>query len=175
MKARVIILIAFVYFLRINSIAQNLDFDFIKNCLVYTDVELQQKLNSKNFKLIAKEYKNTGDVLINKSDYFSNKGEDQSLSGGVETAVFYNVRRSKKSTFISFSQSTSFSNFNILEEEIKKSFKKEGVFQSEKYESSILKYSNDKTLYYLFKEEDTYYIIVSSYPLEETYFAEKQK
>ncbi len=175
MKARIIILIGFVCFLQLNSIAQNLDFDFIKNCLIYNEVEMPQKLTAKNFKLIAKEYKNTGDALINKSDYYSNNSEDKSLTGGIETAVFYNARRSKKSVFITFTQGNSFSNFNTLEAEIKKNFKKEGVFQTEKYDSSILKYSNDKTLYYLFKEEDTYYIIISNSPLEETYFAEKQK
>lgn len=175
MKVRILILLVFSSFLNFKNTAQNLDFDFIKNCLIYNDVELLQKLNSKNFRLVAKDYKNNGDVIINKSDYYSNNSEDNSISGGTETAVFYNAKRIKKSVFISFTQSTSFTNFNSLEDEIKKNFKKEGVFKSEKYDSSILKYSNGKMLYYLFKEEDTYYILVSSYTLEESYFNEKQK
>lgn len=155
------------------SLAQNLDFDFLKNAINNTDEELALNLNSKKFRLIEKEHKNMGDKLINKSDYYSNKMEEGSLEGGPETAIFVNGKRSKKTVFISFSQTMAFDNFNTLETDIKKNFKKEGVLQSEKYESAIIKYSNDKTLYYLFKEEETYYIIISAADLEQSYFNSK--
>lgn len=154
-----------------NLFAQNLDFDFIKNAINLSNEEIGIALNSKKFKLIEKEHKNIGDKLINKTDYYSNKTEDLSLEANEETAVFVNAKRSKKTIFISFTKSKSFDNFYSLEEEIKKNFKKEGNLQSEKYESSILKYSNGKILYYLFKEEETYYLIISNNPLEETYFS----
>jgi len=151
--------------------AQNLDFDFIKNCINYSDEELIVNLNPKGFRLITKEHKNLGDKLINKSDYYSNKADKEAtVEGNAETAIFFNGKRSKKTVFISFTQSQSFNNFNNLETEIKKNFKKENVFQSEKYESSILKFSNGEVLYYLFKEEDTYYIIIANSPLEDNYF-----
>lgn len=153
------------------SIAQNLDFDFIKNCINYSEEELIQQLSSKGFRLIAKEHKNVGDKLINKSDYYSNKSfEDLSVTGSAEIAVFFNGKKSKRTVFISFTQNQSFNVFNILETEIKKNFKRENVFQSEKYESSILKFSNGEVLYYLFKEEEAYYIIIANSPLEESYF-----
>lgn len=155
------------------SIAQNLDFDFVKNALNYTDEELNLNLTSKKFKLIEKEHKNMGDKLINKSEYYSNKTEGGMIESGPETAIFVNGKRSKKTVFISFNQNIAFDNFNSLETEIKKAFKKEAVLQSEKYESAILKYSNDKTFYYLFKEEETYYIIISASDLEESYFNSK--
>lgn len=153
------------------SIAQNLDFDFIKNCINYSDEELIVNLNPKGFRLITKEHKNLGDKLINKSDYYSNKADKEAtVEGNAETAIFFNGKRSKKTVFISFTQSQFFNNFNNLEVDIKKNFKKENVFQSEKYESSILKFSNGEVLYYLFKEEDTYYIIIANSPLEDNYF-----
>lgn len=161
-----ILLLTFNY-----SKAQNLDFDFIKNCINYSDEELIQHLSPKGFRLISKEHKNLGDKLINKSDYYSNKvGNEASVEGTAETAIFFNGKRSKKTVFISFTQSMSFNNFNELEALIKKNFKKENVFQSEKYESNILKFSNGEVIYYLFKEEDTYYVIIANSPLEETYF-----
>lgn len=154
-----------------NTKAQNLDFDFIKKAIDLSGEELALELSTKKFKLIEKEHKNIGDKLINKSDYYSNKTEESSIEGVPETALFANNKRSKKTLFISFAQTLAFDNFNSLENEIKKNFKKEGVLQSEKYESAILKYSYNKSLFYLFKEEDIYYIIISNYPLEETYFS----
>ncbi len=167
-KKALITALAIVFFQGARS--QNLDFDFIKKAIDYSGEELALELSNKKFKLIEKEHKNIGDKLINKSDYYSNKTEESSIEGVPETALFANSKRSKKTLFISFSQALAFDNFNNLENDIKSNFKKENVLQSEKYESAIIKYSFNKNLYYLFKEEDTYYIIISNYPLEETYF-----
>lgn len=153
--------------------SQQLDIAFVKNCLNFNEAELQTVLTNKNFRLIEKEHKNMGDKLINKTEYYSNKSEENQLEGNAETAIFVNKKRSKKSVFITFSKSVAFSNFNSLEVEIKKEFTKEPNVQSEKYDSTILKFSKDHTLCYLLKEEETYYLIISNYPLEESYFTEK--
>ena len=173
MKTKALILLFSAICLQFATFAQQLTLDLLKNSLNYTDEEFAQQLSAKNFKLIEKDHKNMGDKLINKTEYYSNRTESNTIDGNAETAIFYSGKRSKKSLFISFSQSMAFGNFNALEDEIKKQLKKEGVFQSEKYDSSILKYSSDKTLFYLFKEEDTYYIIVSNYPFEDVYFNNK--
>lgn len=159
-----------ILFLSLKSFGQNLDIDFLKNCLNYNETELATSLSSKNFKLIEKDHKNMGDKLINKTDYYSNRTEENQLESAAETAVFLNTKRGKKSAFISFSQNLSFGNFNALETEIKKNFKKESVFQTEKFESSVIKYSHSGNYYYLFKEEDTYYLLIANYNLEESYF-----
>lgn len=158
-------------FLLVHSgFGQNLDFEFIKNCLNYNETDLQSVLSAKNFRLIEKDHKNMGDKLINKSDYYSNKIVENQIENAAETAVFVHSKRGKKSAFISFTQNHSFSNFNGLEADVRKNFKKESVFQTDQFESSIVKYSDKVNFYYLFKEEETYYLIVSNYQLEEIYF-----
>lgn len=154
--------------------AQTLKYEFVKNCLIYTDTEIISDLTARNFNFVAKDYVNLGDNLISRSDYYTSK--KQNSNDTAEIAVFINKRKSsKKSVVFSFVETEAFANYNMLESRIQGSLKSEGTFKSDKFDTDVTKYSSDKNSFYLFKDDYIWYIIVTNFPLEEYYFTIKSK
>lgn len=173
MKKREVILFLFVVLFQFESSAQTLKYEFIKNCLIYTEIEVISDLTARNFNFVTKETVNLGDPLINRSDYYTSKKEGSTDTA--EVAVFINKRKSsKKSVVFSFVETQAFSNYNTIESKIIAGLKSEGTFKSDKFDADVTKYSfDDKYYYYLFKDDFIWYIIVSNYKLEESYFTLK--
>jgi hypothetical protein len=175
MKKRVGILFFLVVLLHLVSPAQTLKYEFIKNCLIYSDIEIITDLTARNFNFVAKDYVNMGDNLINKSDYYTSKKENSNDTA--EIAVFINKRKSsKKSVVFSFVETQAFANYNAIEAKIQSGLTSEGSFKSDRFGADVKKYSLDgKYFYYLFKDDFIWYIITSNFPLEEYYFTIKSK
>jgi len=109
-----------VVLLQVNSSGQTLKYEFIKNCLIYTETEIITDLTARNFNFVAKDYSNLGDPLINRSDYYTSKKEGSNDTA--EIAVFINKRKnSKKSVVFSFVETEAFANYNALESKINES------------------------------------------------------
>ena len=65
---------------------------------------------------------------------------------------------------------------NMLEEKIRANWKAEGSFLSERFSNAnVSKYSDEKSLIYMFRDDYIWYIIVCNYPLEEPYFSIRTK
>ena len=175
MTKRAGILFSLVIALNFLSNGQTLKYEFVKNCLIYTETEIIADLTARNFNFVAKEHVNLGDPLINRSDYYSSRKEGSNDTA--EVAVFINKRKSsKKSVVFSFVETEAFANYNALESKIIAGLKKEENFHSDKFDAYVSKYSfDDKYYYYLFKDEYIWYIIVSNFNLEEYYFTLKSK
>ncbi len=174
MKQKAGILFSIIILLQFAATAQTLKYEFVKNCLIYTETEVIADLTARNFNFVAKDYSNMGDNLINKSDYYTSKKENSTDTA--EIAVFINKRKaSKKSVVFFFTDNQSFANYNQLESRIQSSLKSEGTFKSDKFDADVNKYSSDKNLFYLFKDDFIWYIIVTNFPLEENYFTIKSK
>jgi hypothetical protein len=173
MKKREVILFLFAVLFQFISPAQTLKYEFIKNCLIYTEIEVISDLTARNFNFVTKETVNLGDPLINRSDYYTSKKEGSTDTA--EVAVFINKRKSsKKSVVFSFVETQAFANFNTIESKIIAGLKSEGVFKSDKFDADVAKYSfDDKYYYYLFKDDFIWYIVVSNFKLEESYFTLK--
>lgn len=175
MTKRAGILFSLVVLLNFLSNGQTLKYEFVKNCLIYTETEIIPDLTARNFNFVSKETVNLGDPLINRSDYYTSRKEGSTDTA--EIAVFINKRKaSKKSVVFSFVETEAFANYNALESKIIAGLKKEESFHSDKFDAYVSKYSfDDKYYYYLFKDEYIWYIIVSNYKLEEFYFTLKSK
>lgn len=175
MKKRAVIIIFLAGLLQFRSSSQTLKYEFIKNCLIYTETEIIADLTARNFNFVAKDYVNLGDPLINRSDYYTSKKEGSNDTA--EVAVFINKRKnSKKSVVFSFVETQAFANYNMLESKIIAGLKNEGTFKSDKFDSDVTKYSfEDKYYYYLFKDDFIWYITVSNFKLEDYYFTLKSK
>jgi hypothetical protein len=175
MTKRAGILFSIVVVLNFLSYGQTLKYEFVKNCLIYTDIEVISDLTARNFNFVAKEHVNLGDLLINRSDYYTSRKEGNTDTA--EVAVFINKRKnSKKSVVFSFVETEAFANYNALESKIIGGLKKEKTFNSDKFDAEVTKYSfDDKYYYYLFKDEYIWYIIVSNFDLEEYYFTLNSK
>jgi hypothetical protein len=169
------LLILFSFVLLVHTKGQTLKYEFVKNCLSMQETELISDLFTRNFNFIAKEHVNLGDQLINRSDYYSSK--NPSSTDSAEIAVFINRRKaSKKSIVMSFTELNAHNNFMEIEEKIKANLTKESSFLSERFSNAnVTKYSNEKTLFYLFRDDYIWYIIVSNFPLEENYFTIRSK
>ncbi len=172
---KAVIIFFLVNFLRFTSNGQTLKYEFIKNCLIYTETEIIADLTARNFNFVTKDHSNLGDPLINRSDYYTSRKEGSTDTA--EVAVFINKRKSsKKSVVFSFVETEAFANYNMLEGKIIAGLKKEISFKSDKFDADVTKYSfDDKYFYYLFKDEFMWYIIVSNFSLEEYYFTLKSK
>jgi hypothetical protein len=175
MTKRAGILFFLAVVLNFLSNGQTLKYEFVKNCLIYTETEIIADLTARNFNFVAKEHVNLGDPLINRSDYYSSRKEGSNDTA--EVAVFINKRKSsKKSVVFSFVETEAFANYNALESKIIAGLKKEETFHSDKFDAYVSKYSfDDNYYYYLFKDEYIWYIIVSNFKLEEYYFTLKSK
>lgn len=173
MKIKHSIFFSFALLIQFFSKSQTLKYEFIKNCLIYTETEIISDLTARNFNFVSKETVNLGDPLINRSDYYTSKKEGSNDTA--EVAVFINKRKSsKKSVVFSFVETDAFANYNMLENKIIAGLKKEGTFKSDKFDADVTKYSfDDNYFYYLFKDEFIWYIIVSNFKLEEHYFTLK--
>lgn len=157
-----------------TSQAQSLKYEFVKNCLIYTETEVIADLTARNFNFVTKDYVNLGDVLISRSDYYTSKKENSTDTA--EIAVFINKRKnSKKSVVFSFVETQAFANYNMLESRIFASLTQEKGLHSDKFDADVSKFSFEKNFYYLFKDDFIWYIIVSNFPLEEYYFSIKSK
>lgn len=175
MTKRTGILFSLVVLLDLFSNGQTLKYEFIKNCLIYNETEIITDLTARNFNFVSKETVNLGDQLINRSDYYTSKKEGSTDTA--EVAVFINKRKaSKKSVVFSFVETQAFANYNVLESKIRESLKQETGFHSDKFDADVSKFSfNDNYFYYLFKDEYIWYIIVSNFKLDDTYFTLKSK
>jgi hypothetical protein len=139
------------------------------------ETEMISYFTTHNFTFIAKDHVNLGDNLINRSDYYSSKGANSTDSA--EIAIFINKRKSsKKSIVMSFTEPGAQKNYEEIEEKIKDYLTKESSFLSERYSNvNITKYTEGKDLFYLFRDDFIYYIIVTNYPLEDNYFKIRTK
>ena len=174
MKIKTIIFFSLVVLTAGFTSAQSLKYEFVKNCLIYTETEVIADLTARNFNFVTKDYVNLGDVLISRSDYYTSKKPNSNDTA--EIAVFINKRKnSKKSVVFSFVETEAFANYNALESRIQASLTKEASFKSDKFDADVTKYSFEKNFYYLFKDDFIWYIIVSNFPLEEYYFTIKSK
>jgi hypothetical protein len=169
------ILFFFAIQLQMTTKGQTLKYEFIKNCLIYTETEIISDLTARNFNFVAKDYVNLGDPLINRSDYYTSKKEGSTDTA--EVAVFINKRKnSKKSVVFSFVENEAYANYNALEAKINAGLKRVINFQSDKFDANVTLYTfDDKYYYYLFKDDFIWYIIVSNFKLEEYYFSLKSK
>jgi len=66
MTKRAGILFSVVVFLHFLSNGQTLKYEFIKNCLIYSDIEVITDLTARNFNFVGKDQVNLGDNLINR-------------------------------------------------------------------------------------------------------------
>lgn len=175
MMKRALIFFSLLVLLNLFSKGQTLKYEFVKNCLIYNETEIITDLTARNFNFVAKDHVNLGDPLINRSDYYTSKKEGSNDTA--EVAVFINKRKnSKKSVVISFVETQAFANYNAIESKIQAGLKSEGSFHSDKFDAYVSKYSFDNNYYYyLFKDEYIWYIIVSNFKLEESYFSLKSK
>lgn len=175
MRKRIGILFSFVVLLSFLSNSQTLKYEFIKNCLIYSETEVITDLTARNFNFVAKDYANMGDALINHSDYYTNKKEGSNDTA--EIAVFINKRKSsKKSVMFSFTETQAFANFNALEQKIESGLTNLGSFHSERFSTDVKRFTYDeKYYYYLFKDEFIWYIITSNFKLEDYYFTIRSK
>lgn len=175
MTKRAGILFSVAILLHFLSNGQTLKYEFVKNCLIYSEIEVITDLTARNFNFVGKDQVNLGDNLINRSDYYTSKKEGSTDTA--EVAVFINKRKSsKKSVVFSFVETQAFANYNALEAKIEAGLKSEGSFKSDKFDTDVKKYSfDDNYYYYLFKDDFIWYIIVSNFKLEEYYFTIKSK
>jgi len=175
MNCKPVFILSLPLFFALQFQAQIIKYEFVRTCLTEPETELISDLTQHNFNFVAKDYVNLGDNLINRSDYYTSKSPNSLDSA--ETAVFINRRKaSKKSVVISFTEKNAHDNYEAVEEKIKANLTKEGSFLSEKFSNvNVSKYSDEKTLFYLFRDDYIWYIIVSNYPLEESYFTIRSK
>ncbi len=173
MMKRAGIIFSLIVLLNFLCNGQTLKYEFVKNCLIFSETEIITDLTARNFNFVSKETVNLGDQLINRSDYYTSRKEGSNDTA--EVAVFINKRKaSKKSVVFSFVETEAFANYNAIESKIIAGLKKEETFHSDKFDAYVSKYSfDDNYYYYLFKDEYIWYIIVSNFKLEESYFTLK--
>ena len=173
MRSHLIIILSLAFFL--NSKAQTLKYEFVKSCIDMPETEMISYFTTHNFNFVAKDHVNLGDNLINRSDYYSSKAANSLDSA--EIAIFVNKRKgSKKSVVMSFTEPSAQKNFEEIEANIQNYLTKESSFLSERFSNiNVSKYIDGKNFVYVFRDDFIFYIIVTNYSLDDTYFKIRTK
>ncbi len=103
--------------------------------------------------------------------YYSNEKQRDATKG--EIAVLSLINDDKKITEISFVNSSKndySKNYNDVYDQMIKFFNNEKAFKSEKYKTNVLKFSKDKIIYYVYKNNNMPTIVISNYKIDEEYF-----
>ncbi|MGQ0827519.1 MAG: hypothetical protein ACT4ON_03885 [Bacteroidota bacterium] len=169
MKCKILFLTIIAIFIGNKSFGQLMTFGFIKNCMSYERTTVTDELKKKQFFVADRSKDIVNNKLLEGATYYSNNKED--LTKG-EIGVLSQISGSKKIVEISFANGkTDYSkNYTEVHNQMISFFNTETTFKSPKYKTDVLKYSKDKSYYYVFKANNIPTIVIANYKIDEDYF-----
>ncbi|MCW3083546.1 MAG: hypothetical protein JWP12_912 [Bacteroidetes bacterium] len=171
MKNKIILLALVSFFLMNKSFGQLMTMGFIKNCMSYARTTVTDELKKKQIFMIDRKAP-TPNKLLQDAVYYSNDKGGDSIKG--EIRVLSSIIGSKQITEITYitGLDNDYSkNYNDVYNQMVSFFHTEKPFKSGKYKTDVLKFTNDKSYYYVYKNGSRPVIVISNYKIDDEYFA----
>jgi hypothetical protein len=146
-------------------------FGFVKNCMTYKRTTVTDELTKKQFFVAERTVQTANNKLLEGATYYSNDKERDATKGEIRVLSLINGdKQITEIDFVSGSKNDYSKNYNDVYDQMVKFFNNEKTFKSAKYKTDVLKFSKDKIVYYVYKNNNTPTIVISNYKIDEEYF-----
>jgi hypothetical protein len=150
-----------------SGVAQQMTLGFVKNCMQYKRTTYTDELNKKHFTLVQDHVETPDNAMLSGATLYSNGSKENPKAG--EIKVLSLITEKIRVTEITFS-SAYFNNYNEVFKQMVSFFSNQQSFKSKRYKTDIAKFSKEGIFLYAYKNGEIPVIVVSTTPLEDTYF-----